>query len=134
MALLQRRLDPAVDEAQQEEAAAEIDSLLSGRVLSTLHRPAIAYRYRGISGSTIRDRFPDERCASAAAAAPSIAGPAVVVACRACPATCQGQTWGGRHHCGCIWGQPVCVHACMFVYKSKRRRNVSVNSKWSSTT
>lgn len=60
--LRERRLDPEATEAQREEAGERMHELLAGRVLTTLHRPAIAYRFRGFSSFTISDPFPDGRC------------------------------------------------------------------------
>eukprot|EP00892_Ulva_mutabilis_P005977 jgi/Ulvmu1/3751/UM174_0008.1 len=61
MQLLRRSLDPSVSPAQQAEAQQAMDELLRGRVLSTLHQPKLAYRFRGISHATIGDKFPDDR-------------------------------------------------------------------------
>lgn len=63
MQLLHKRLDDSAGAEQQAEAQVEMQELLAGRVLTTLHQPKMAYRFRGISGATIGDKFPDDRCA-----------------------------------------------------------------------
>lgn len=89
MQLLAKSLEAGASPEQQAEALNEMEALLDGRVLTTLHQPNMAYRFRGISNSTIGDRFPDDRCSShACPPACRIRAQRKVVAVRWCTPPC----------------------------------------------